>query len=460
MLKRKALVALTVPLTLAAGCGNDPPAPSEVRARIADDLGHVLREGTAAGRAGDEALHADAAFGLFERFAAPATAVYAKRGGTLPRPLRGLPLHRVGEPTGETTDPFDTDRIVEELTTEVFTDANHIGDGIYAIPASLACTTEDHVVDAECAAEFAKLELRVRTETDDDRLILGVQVGANHDEPLRFTLSHTTLAVTIDLDETGRAVTALAPVFGEAPNARLSGEVTGQIEILGTAHAKLSLTFNRPLDIAIADAGVALDSPDALRVTSATANVAALAFDAGAGTGSAVVGLGATTVHVPGDAEAAEPALDLDLGGASMVAMLATNQPMQITHVGLGERTTTLSVGGQRAVTIDLNPNDGRAFGATIAHDPATGLDTIGVSPKLDLHIAIDHAVLGDEPPAFDITRVLLEGSLRTGGADERIEVTSGTFAITTNPAEFGFTAVAGQCVTETIDAWAVGTCL
>lgn len=391
MLKRKALVALTVPLTLAAGCGNDPPAPSEVRARIADDLGHVLREGTAAGRAGDEALHADAAFGLFERFAAPATAVYAKRGGTLPRPLRGLPLHRVGEPTGETTDPFDTDRIVEELTTEVFTDANHIGDGIYAIPASLACTTEDHVVDAECAAEFAKLELRVRTETDDDRLILGVQVGANHDEPLRFTLSHTTLAVTIDLDETGRAVTALAPVFGEAPNARLSS---------------------------------------------------------------------ATTVHVPGDAEAAEPALDLDLGGASMVAMLATNQPMQITHVGLGERTTTLSVGGQRAVTIDLNPNDGRAFGATIAHDPATGLDTIGVSPKLDLHIAIDHAVLGDEPPAFDITRVLLEGSLRTGGADERIEVTSGTFAITTNPAEFGFTAVAGQCVTETIDAWAVGTCL
>ena len=69
-----------------------------------------------------------------------------------------------------------------------------------------------------------------------------------------------------------------------------------------------------------------------------------------------------------------------------------------------------------------------------------------------------------------DVTRILLDGSLRSGGAQDRLEVATGTFAITTNPAGYGVTATAGQCVssTETYDvgldafytALSAGACL
>jgi hypothetical protein len=459
MLKASTLVALTLPFGLVTACADDPPAPADVRTRIADDLGHVLKEGSAAMKGGSEAFPMGAAFGLFERFGGGATTTVSlkrdARSDLMNRVVGRLQLNPTNpEPEGDAG--FDSDRLVEELNTKLFTDANHVGDGIYVVPASLVCTGVGDVVDAECATEFDKIQLRVRTATDDDRLILAMQVGANHVEPLRFTLSHTSLAATLDLDETSQAMTALAPLFGEAPpNARLAGQITGKLEVLGTANAKVSVTFDRALDIAIADEGLALDSADAIRFTSEAANVASLAFDGGAGTGSVMLGLGATTMHIPADESAA---VDLDLAGASLVAMLATNQPLQLTHVGLGERTTTLSVGGQRAMAIDLNPDDGRAFSATIAHDSASGLDTITVTPKLDLNVSIDHAVLGDEAPLFDVTRVLLEGSLRSNGEDQ-VQVMSGSFSIATNPAQFGFTATAGQCITDTIDSWSVGAC-
>jgi hypothetical protein len=473
MLKPSTLaLALAVPFLLPA-CSDDPPAPSDVRARISGDLGHVLREGVAAGTGGAAAFHSDAAFGLIERFGGPSTQVYSKRVAPLIAVVNNK--FRINSPDDYVSDgsvtTTDTDRLIEELNTKLFTDANHVGDGVYKIPASFVCTSEEGL-DAECAQQFDKIQLRVRTAIDDNNLTLALQVGANHDEPLRFSLSHTSLAITVDLDETSQAMTALAGVFGEAPpNASMSGEITSQIDILGTASARLALRFTRPLNIAVAEAGIALDGPDATRFTSAAANVATLTFDGGAGTGSVVVALGTTTVHLPSESSDFEtsPAIDLDLAGASMIAMLATGQPLQITHVGLGDHTTTLDVDGQRAVSIDLNPNDGRAFGATISHDDASGFDTITVTPKLDLNVAIDHAVLGDEAPVYDVTRVLLEGSLRGSADADRIEVVSGTFAVSTNPAEFGFTATAGQCVTPTLvddattggtyDLWSAGTC-
>ena len=135
-------------------------------------------------------------------------------------------------------------------------------------------------------------------------------------------------------------------------------------------------------------------------------------------------------------------------------------------NISLGNRTTTMSVGGQRAVAIDLNPDHGRKLSATVTAD-ATG-ETLAVSPLLDLRYAVDHAVLGDEAPVYDVTQVFLDGSLRSEPLSDRIEVNGGTFKIVTNPASFGFTATAGQCVTATeaddpargsYTQWTVGAC-
>ncbi len=475
---------LVLPLSLLA-CGTDAPSPTEVRGRISDDLGNVLRESEAAAERSSTALPLGAAFSMLERFVPAETTALAKRSAFRAIPLSALPLLFKNdiqlESVDEPAEPSATDELIEELTTTLFTDANHVGDGIYKIPADYACTEETFNddgsittgLDAECVQQWETIQLRVRVATDDDTLTLALQVGANHDEPLRFALTHTSLAMTLDLDETGQAIAALAPVFGEsAPNASLAGEVTGTLEVLGAQSARVALTIDRPISVAFAEAGIALDGPDAFRFSSAAANVAAVSFDGVAGTGSVVIDLGETPAHVPGessDFDEASPAIDFDLPGASVVAMLAADQPLRLTHVALGNRTTTLSVNGQQAVAIDVNPDDGRAFGAILSHDASTGRDTIEVSPLLDVRTTVDHAALGDDAPVYDVTRVLVTGTLRSGAESDRIEVISGAFSLTTNPAEFGFSATTGQCVTSTLvedassgelyDQWVVDGC-
>src|SRR5207248_254284 len=116
-----------------------------------------------------------------------------------------------------------------------------------------------------------------RATTIGSELHFAVQLDANHDEPLTFALTHTSLAATLSLDDASRAITALAPVFGEqAPNAKLSGQITGEVDIVGAAHAKASLAIDKDISIAFADQGADLNGPDALRFTSAASQVLAL----------------------------------------------------------------------------------------------------------------------------------------------------------------------------------------
>jgi hypothetical protein len=296
-----------------------------------------------------------------------------------------------------------------------------------------------------------------------------VQVDADHDEPLSLYLSHTKLALTVNLDEATDAMKALAPVFGEtAPNADLSGQITGAIEIKGTAHASLSLSFDRALSIKFGDAGVDLDGADAVRFTSAAGKILAVDLDAPATTASIDLGLGATTAHIPGDT--LDPAAtDVALGGATVNASFQ-GDTLTLENISLGTTQTTVTIGGTQAIGIDLNPSDGRKLDATITVDAATGDETLSVSPRLDLRSAINHAALGDEQPVYDVTRVQLDGSLRGSSFGDVVEVLYGSLSVETNPAQFGFSAAAGQCVTATDEyddvtytsytSYAVGACI
>jgi hypothetical protein len=161
---------------------------------------------------------------------------------------------------------------------------------------------------------------------------------------------------------------------------------------------------------------------------------------------------------------------ETDIAGMTMTASAAAGQPLTLTNVSLGNRSSTITVGGVRARTIDLNPLDGRSFDATISHDAATGLDTMTVTPKVDLRMTTDHAVLGEPAPVYSVTQMFLDGQLRGSAEGDRIEVLTGTFSLITDPAEHGFAAAAGQCVlgTETVDSatgayftkWTAGSCL
>jgi hypothetical protein len=445
-------------------CGSDdPPTPTEVRSKIATDLGYILREADAASTAADSLPGADAT-GMLERVLGEDNELAARvRTAIVAYKVKGE-LAELRAP--EEDDDFDADVFTAKLNDTVFSDANHVGDGIYNVPPELVCVTPTETIDPDCAAKLARAQLRVRVTSSGDTMTFALQVGAEHDEPLSFALAKRSIALTIDLDDAWRAAATIAAVIDgseELPNAELSGQITGKLEILGPAHAKASLTFDRAISFKLAEVGQDLDGPTALRFTSAKANVVAVTLDGNDSSGALTLGLGETLLHDEDDTET-------DLAGITATAAFAANQPLVLSNVSLGNRTSTVTVAGVRARTIDVNPLDGRTFGATISHDATTNLDTLTVTPKLDVRISIDHAVLGEPEPVYGITQIFLDGQLRGAAERDRIEVLTGTFSLITDPSEHGFSATAGQCVvgTEAVDAttgahytrWTAGSCL
>jgi len=464
---RTALVSLSLLSTALIACSDEPPPPSDVRARIAQDLRYVLTEGKSAIDGSTKSLPSGAAFGF---------ATSALEQARIAKPLSRLLVSKSNTLALDGEEDFDPDAIIDELNNTLFTDANYLGDGIYQVPPDLVCkdtiyddttNTTQEVIDPECAANLAKADLRIRVE-EDDGLRFWIQLDANHDEPLGILLRHDEIAVTVNLDDATDAMIALAQAFGEdAPNAELHGQVTGSIKIHGHAHAGASVSFDRALSIKFADSGVGLDSDGAVRFASAAGEIVAIDLDGNAPKADLDVGLGLTTVHIPGDS--GDPSTDVTLGGATVNATLQNNT-LTLDNLSLGNQTTTVARGGEQAITIDLNPSDGRKLNATVTVDPTTSSETLAVSPRLDFQMSTNHTVLGDEPEVYDVTRVLLDGSLRGSADGEEIEVVSGSFSLTTTPSQYGFSASAGQCVfaTEmydetTFQSWtqfSVGTCL
>lgn len=479
-MRNSSLLALSLTASFGLGlaaCSDPPPPPDEVRARISSDLANILREGNAAIEGGTEGLPGAAAAGLFDRVIGSADSAFAiaPRLNAVVASLtaRGV---RGARPADA---PYDPEAEIEYLNDKLFTDANYLGDGIFAVPPSLACTRTTYdpddnpieTIDAQCADNFAAAQLRIRVSTSGSQLRFAIQLGAEHDEPLTIGLEHSALSVTVDLDDTWRAAVALAKLMGEdLPNAELAGQVTGRVEILGAAHAKATVDIDRAVSIAFAEAGVALDGPDAFRFTSAKAKLLAVELDGTAQRGSYALGLGETSARIIEGDGTERQRLELDLPGATAVATFGAGLPLELTEISLGDRPTLLKVNDQRAMMIDLNPNDGRAFGARLALDAATGRETLTVSPKLDLRMTIDHSVLGDEAPVYDVTQLLLDGSIRADETGDRLQVLTGTLRLATTPDQYGFTANAGQCVSardvedvpsgQLYTEWKVGACL
>jgi hypothetical protein len=441
-------------LVALAACGSTPPSTATVRAKLTSDLGNVLHNAKDASDGSTANLPGGTAFSLASTAFGSATS-----SARILQPLqRFVAPSASGNQNVTPASNFDPDAIIQWLDDNIFVDANKVEDGIYRVPPDLFCTTTTvdsggntiTSVDPNCVSAVTTAQLRVRVEENNATLRFAIQVDASHDEPLSFELTHTSLAMTIDLDQAGRAMLALAAAFGEmSPNASLSGQVTAKLEILGAAHGRATLTIDRAITVKVAAQGASLDGPDATRFTSAQANVLTVEGDANAPLFAVDLGLGETTVHLPGD-PGVTAATDVDLAGVTANTSYTGGNALTISHVSLGDKTSTVAKDGVIATTVDLNANDGRALNVSITADPATGTETIAVSPRFDLQTSVDHAVLGDTPPEYDVTRVQLDGALSSVSGSNIVRVASGSYSITTNPAQYGFSATAGQCVTST----------
>ncbi|MCE9575824.1 MAG: hypothetical protein K8W52_21925 [Deltaproteobacteria bacterium] len=359
---------------------------------------------------------------------------------------------------GDTIDAPTGADVVKALSENIFTQANYAGDGVYRLPADALCATDETgAVDADCAAEIAAIKPTLRAETDgDDALDLTLVIGSL--EPVAIHLEPYYAKATVDLADLGAAIKASSALLDLGSDAEASwamrGVVSADLDVRTKTIATFATTIDQAIHVSVAGKGIALDSAQAFNVDSAAAKPAfRIQLDSNNLALAGGTAINATTIHIPADDTS--PALDVDLPGAAMSWNQTPGKPLLI-DASLGNRTTTVKVGGQQAIGIDLNPTYDRALQFTVETEADTGAAIFAVSPALDLRVAIDHAVLGDEAPRFDVTQVglasagpalpALRVSTLEDGTDQT-EVVAGTLTITTNPAGFGATIAAGQCV-------------
>jgi len=337
--------------------------------------------------------------------------------------------------------------VAQSLNDGVFADANYEGDGVFRVPASQLCADP---ADTACVDDANRAELRIRAETADDGLDLTLLVGADRAEPMSIGLREGVLTMSVDLAEAEAAVRAVGTTE-PGWTVELSGAISARLDVLGTAHVAVALNIDQPVHVAISD-GTASE-PFGLD-TAVAQPLVRVELDGVAVIGSAQIGLGSTQVHVPADVD---PALDVDLAGLTATAAMAAGA-LTIDRLSIGDRTMTVAVGGQQAIAIDLNPDAGRSLGMTVTGDATDA--TFAITPGLDLRVAIDHAVLGDTAPRYDVTRVLLWGASPSTVRQtaDQLMVMSGALSLETNPAGYGVVVDGGQCLGEELRSDATGS--
>lgn len=430
-----------------AAC-DEAPAPSTVRQGLSASLAAMLPEVVGALQSDASArVPLDSAEQMLDMFDGEADVVTVLAASPVVRTLAAAPS-------------LEHERMSGWLTRNVFSDANHKGDGVYALPAALFCsattdpTTGDPAgeVNAACAEQFNKLALKIKVRGDESELEFSLLLGPSENEPFFLTLSKRSLKLAVDLGEGADAVAELADVFdGQAPNLRAAGRIATSVAVSGEQKVTFQFTIEKAVSLAYAeDPTVSLDSAAATRFSSAAAPVYTFSIDGKAQTVTGALALGETKMHTPADDLNGEPMMDLDLPGVTGSITVAPGEPVKITGIGLGGRTLTVDANGTRAMSLDLNPQHNRRFDVTVSE--AAGKVTFAVSPALDLRAQIDRAALGEEVRTYEVTQVLLDGQnpALTLSA-EALQVSSGSFKVVTNPDTYGVEATAGQCLAETV---------
>jgi hypothetical protein len=428
-------------------CGDEAstPEPSEVRQGVTQNLSAVLPEVQAA-------MESDVTARV------PTASVERIMDLLQPGSSESLLAQATDAKAWVSGAALDGDKLGGVLERHMFTDANHLDDGVYLVPASLVCATTfdpqtgepGPLVDQDCAAALDRVDAKIRVRGDKDELKFTLLVGPNESEPVELMLSKKELSFHLDLGETQEVVADLARLYGEElPNVRVDGRVAVALEVLGTKHVELRAEIEDDLELAFAAEGVALDSAQAFRFSSQASKVYAVEIDAVDERLTASVDVGATLLHTPASSGVAERLLDLP--GLSAAVTVERGEPVLLTDVSLGERDLTVTVDGQRAATVSLNAAAGRQVDITVT-EGATDEVQLAFAPSFDLRMDVNDDLLGGDLALYQVTRVAVDGTNPTlSSRGDALRVVSGRLLVTTDPAQFGVEASIGQCVSKSL---------
>jgi hypothetical protein len=350
-------------------------------------------------------------------------------------------------------------------------------------PTVTPAPVEEPARDPECVANAAKANLRIRlTQPRANDVDLSLIVSDDDFEPLIVQLYHDRIGIKVDLAEGLKTLEAMGENVEEVTS--LTGVL--QLQLIKNAPIDYSLQFSILDDVALSLEGengeqyaysIVESSPTIdLRADGNTKTVSA-SYNYGAiqilGPFSKFVqmyldkGRETDAAETTGDALPlpAEPTytgvVELLLSGyTGTLSYQAESDTFSFSDVSLGATTSTLKHNGNVLAALDLNPNDGRKFNATIRPETLSDGSTsalVTLDPTIDVNLALNFSHVADQVPDLDPT--LLNDKLRVWftGEDpslvvekERIRMTSGALHMTSeqNP-EANVEVAQGMCLAQ-----------
>lgn len=346
-------------------------------------------------------------------------------------------------------------------------------------------------LDPDCVDEINRLQPRLRLSSPsagnvDVELIL----TSARKRPVTLELHQNHVGIVVDLAETKGTLDAL----GEDTSSIT--EMVGRFGLELRKNADLDYSFRASVIDAI-KLGIQDDAGQQIRYSiSASVPTFELRLDGNAREVTGTVDYGTMTISAPLNAlrdsfagpEEYDPVTGLPVprptytgnieyllaGVEGSMTFDGSTDKLTLSHLGLGDASSTLKLDGTTLAQLDLNPNAGRHFDMTIEKQPAG--TQVSFSPTLDFSALLNFAPLAAQIP--DIAPDVMNNALHfwfdgdrptVQGNDEQLKVVSGTMHYENSyDPSLNFTASAGSCIespavdastTEGVSGVVVTTC-
>lgn len=339
-------------------------------------------------------------------------------------------------------------------------------------------------VDSDCEKVLTEYPIRVVLTKSGSNVDVAILAGPSKVEVIAFELHTDLVAVQVDLGAAKKAIEDILALLDEEDPflpETLAGVVRASLERTGEKAAKAMIEVKSALKVKV------VDGSDTVEVSLAPGHVS-LAADAVAQKVVVDAALGALAATFPlrffagqdesscafappldgeGSGEPFEPppcdeepaeetpgSLELFLAGYTAKATFDRKaETLTLDGVGYGGTTSTLKYEGETVVELDLNPQDGRSFDATVTLSEADNA-LVAITPALDVRYALALASLPEhlDVPAWALDDVI--GILLTGGApqlevlEDAVRVVSGKLELTSaSHPEDDVTVTSGMCL-------------
>jgi hypothetical protein len=278
------------------------------------------------------------------------------------------------------------------LAENVFSDANHEGDGVFRIRGAAICPIEDGATapDPECVANIDAAELRVRVgRASGGGLNLTLLVGPDRDEPLTVRLRVGLIDVAVDLGEARSALQHLAAVVGEELDlpATMRGVVAFRLQRHAARHVEASFAVRSAVEIA-----GSMDGGPYAFTAAARDPMLSVELNAVAGRFTGRLDVGAVSLRAPWSAVSpdslASGAMAFDLRGLTGELILDA-AGLALVGAGLGGGPLTVKLDGATLLSVAVETFDlGIAAGAA--------RPTIDLDPGLEVEVIVAMRPLAD----------------------------------------------------------------